>query len=255
MFFLPYKFLFSNAARFVWYKSLYFLDVFKIYLPLSLGNFVLFAPSAFTQKELNKSKSSILNDNKGKTGIYKWTKKQSGKSYIGSAIDLSKRLSNYFNPSYLKRETITNNSIIYKALLKYGYQCFTLENLEHCHVNILIEREQYYLDILKPEYNIAKHAGSVLGLKHTEASIEAIRKHKLGVPRTEPEKLTIANSSPNASSVVVTEIETGIVRYFSSIRSAANYIGTHHSYIAKCIKNNGIYAGSKYIIKPALASR
>lgn len=46
---------------FVWDKSLYFLDVFiSIYLPLSLGNFVLFAPSAFTQKELNQSKSSIF---------------------------------------------------------------------------------------------------------------------------------------------------------------------------------------------------
>lgn len=114
-----------------------------------------------------------------------------------------------------------------------------------------IEREQYHLDRLKPEYNIAKHAGYVLRLNRTEASIEAIRKHKLGVPRTEQEKLSIANSSPNASSVAVTEIETGIVRYFSSIRNAANYMGTHHSYIAKCIKNNGIYIGSKYIIKPA----
>jgi hypothetical protein len=73
-------------------------SICKIYLPLSLGNFVLFAPSAFTQKELNKCKSSISNYNKGKTGIYKWTNKQSGKSYIGSAIYLSKRLSNYFYP-------------------------------------------------------------------------------------------------------------------------------------------------------------
>ncbi|RYE13874.1 MAG: hypothetical protein EOP34_07825, partial [Rickettsiales bacterium] len=72
-----------------------------------------------------------------------------------------------------------------------------------------IEREQYHLDRLKPEYNIAKHAGYVLRLNRTEASIEAIRKHKLGVPRTEQEKLSIANSSPNASSVAVTEIETG----------------------------------------------
>ena len=143
LFNLIYKLLFSNAAHFVGDKSLYFLDVLICtYLPLYLGNFVLFAPSALTQKEFRGSKPTILNDNKGKTGIYKWTHKQSGKSYIGSAIDLSKRLSNYFNPSYLKRETITNNSIIYKALLKYGYSCFTLEILEYCPVNLLIEREQ-----------------------------------------------------------------------------------------------------------------
>ena len=78
----------------------------------------------------------------------------------------------------------------------------------------IYRKKLYYLDTLKPEYNIAKHAGFVLGLKHTEAFIEAIRKHKLGVLRTGEEKLSIANSSPSASSVAVTEIETGIVKYF-----------------------------------------
>jgi len=31
----------------------------------------------------------------------------------------------------------------------------------------LIEREQYYIDLLNPEYNILKIAGSRLGVKHT----------------------------------------------------------------------------------------
>jgi group I intron endonuclease len=33
-----------------------------------------------------------------------------------------------------------------------------------------LEREQYYLDKLKPEYNILKYAGSSFGYKHTEES-------------------------------------------------------------------------------------
>ena len=84
----------------MWDKSLCFLEVFIcIYLPLSLGNFVLFAHSAFTPKELNEFQPSTLNNNSRKTGSYKSTHKQSEKSYIGSDIDLSKRLSNYFNSS------------------------------------------------------------------------------------------------------------------------------------------------------------
>lgn len=66
-------------------------------------------------------KSTILSENKNKTGIYRWTNIKSGKSSIGSAIDLSKRFRNYYNISYLEREVLSKNSVIYKALLKYGY--------------------------------------------------------------------------------------------------------------------------------------
>ncbi len=42
--------------------------------------------------------------------------------------------------------------------------------MNNCEINVLIEREQYYLDLLKPEYNILKIAGSMLGFKHSEAT-------------------------------------------------------------------------------------
>jgi hypothetical protein len=34
----------------------------------------------------------------------------------------------------------------------------------------IIKREQYYLDLLEPEYNILKVAYSLQGYKHTEAT-------------------------------------------------------------------------------------
>jgi group I intron endonuclease len=58
--------------------------------------------------------------------------------------------------------------LIHKALLKYRYSSFSLEILEYCEPKKCIEREQYYLDLLKPEYNILKNAGSLLGFKHSE---------------------------------------------------------------------------------------
>ena len=56
---------------------------------------------------------------------------------------------------------------IYKAILKYGYSNFSLEILEYCEPNLLISREQYYIDLLEPEYNILKIAYSSLGFKHS----------------------------------------------------------------------------------------
>jgi group I intron endonuclease len=53
-----------------------------------------------------------------------------------------------------------NSSYIYRALLKFGYSNFSLEILEYCDPSYTIGREQYYMDLFKPEYNILKIAGS-----------------------------------------------------------------------------------------------
>lgn len=78
----------------------------------------------------DKEKESIVNENKGRTGIYRWVHIESGKSYVGSSVRLNIRFKQYFNYnhiSYPKR-----NMMIYKALLKYGYAEFRLEILEYC---------------------------------------------------------------------------------------------------------------------------
>lgn len=59
---------------------------------------------------------------------------------------------------------------ICKALLKYGYANFSLEILEYCDLEVLISREQFYLDTFNPEYNILKKAGNLLGFNHSEES-------------------------------------------------------------------------------------
>lgn len=49
-----------------------------------------------------------------------------------------------------------NDYTINKALLKYGYAKFSLEILEYCKPEDCIKKEQYYIDLLIPEYNILK---------------------------------------------------------------------------------------------------
>lgn len=78
----------------------------------------------------------------------------------------------YFDNNNLKNP---KGSIIYKALSKYGHNNFNLKILEYCSIKDLMIREQYYLDTIKPDYNILNFAGSSRGYRHTEASKELMR--------------------------------------------------------------------------------
>lgn len=106
-----------------------------------------------TYANADTNKSNIYEENRDKSGVYRWVNEINGKSYIGSSISLSKTFSIYYSLSSLKRET-NGSIIIYRALLKYGYSNFSIEILEYCEPSLLIQREHYYIDLLKPEYNI-----------------------------------------------------------------------------------------------------
>ncbi len=71
-----------------------------------------------------------------------------------------------------------HNTAIHNALLKYGYSNFTLDILEYCEGVDPIIREQYYLDLLKPEYNILEQAGSLLGFKHSEETLKYFKDNR-----------------------------------------------------------------------------
>ena len=72
-----------------------------------------------------------------------------------------------------------NHRPIHAALLKYGYENFNLEILEYCRADELIVREQYYLDLIKPEYNILTQAYSLLGYKHSPENIAKFKLKKI----------------------------------------------------------------------------
>lgn len=129
--------------------------------------------------DMESNKKRILEENKGKTGIYMITNTKTKDFYIGQSKNIYNRFLNYYNPAYLKRAP---NSIIGKAILKYGYSNFTLTILEYCDKANLTAREQYYLDNLKPVYNILKIAGAYsVDFSHTEETINQIRKSLKGV--------------------------------------------------------------------------
>jgi len=88
---------------------------------------LLFIVPIMIYDNADTDKSIILSDNKGKAGIYLWTHKLSGKKYIGSAIDLSKRIKYYFNTSELKRV----DNYICRAIISHTHSAFSLSILDH----------------------------------------------------------------------------------------------------------------------------
>ena len=75
------------------------------------------------------------------------------KKYIGKSSNLLDRLRKYNDTKFLKDN---RPSRINSALLKFGPDKFSLHIMEHCCPDKLSEREQYYIDNMKPQYNIRK---------------------------------------------------------------------------------------------------
>lgn len=186
--------------------------------------------SIYSNSWLNKS--SILTENNKKCGIYRWVCLISNKSYIGSSTNITKRLRRYYSLKYLNNKIIRDNSLIYRAILKYGYSNFNLEILEYCNKEDRINREQYYLDLLKPEYNICKTAGSMLGFKHSAKTLL---------------KFKYRNINTGYVTVVI-NIENNITNTYNSLRTAAKSLGVSHTTLIRYYNKNKLL-NNLYFIK------
>lgn len=111
-----------------------------------------------------------------KPGIYKITNIVNNKIYVGSAFNLSNRISCH---KYTLKNNKHKNKHLQSAYNLYGESNFLFEVIEVVeNLNILLDREQFYLDTLNPAdkkigYNIAKKAGNTAGIT---ASLETRNK-------------------------------------------------------------------------------
>lgn len=206
-------------------------------------------------------KVEIFKEIKGKVGIYRWVQKNLNKSYIGGSSNLTRRLANYYNYNYLVDPK--RNMTIHKALLKYGYSEFRLDILEYCSKEEVLAREQYYLDLLSPEYNILKTAGSSQGYKHTSETIEKFKERakskiysieekarasKLHTYRSEESKIMdvvriLEINKAKGQRIEVLNTLTNEMTYFDSIRQAAEKLGCAHVSILRILKNKNLLKG------------
>jgi len=107
-----------------------------------------------------------------KSGIYAIINEVNGKFYVGSAVNIRKRWTNHISDL---RKGIHRNKHLRRAWKKYGEESFKFRVLESVeNKEDLLGREQYWMDLLKPKYNILPTAGSSLGYKRTEESKQKV---------------------------------------------------------------------------------
>jgi group I intron endonuclease len=140
-----------------------------------LKNFQLFLTiELFTSSlHLEEILKITIEEIRKKSGIYGFICKTTGKLYVGSSINLSYRFSQHIKGS-------RSNILLQKAIKKYKLEDFIFIVFEYCDPKDLLFREQYYLNCLKPQYNINPTAGSWLGAKHSTETIANMSLAKTG---------------------------------------------------------------------------
>lgn len=117
-----------------------------------------------------------------KTGVYEILNTITNERYIGSASRVGK--SNSLSGFYVrfdKHKLLLKNNKHYNIHLqrsynKYGENNFNFNVLSICPPEYCIKLEQWFLDNLKPEYNIRKIADSNKGIKFTAEHKEKLSK-------------------------------------------------------------------------------
>jgi hypothetical protein len=137
-----------------------------------------------------------------------------------------------------------------RAPLKYGFSNFSLEILEYCNLENLLKREQFYLDTLKPEYNIVDKAGLTFGYKHSEESIKKMRDFILSNEVMAKKKLATKNASLARSiSILAKNIKTGEKLEFKSMSEAANFLGVTRAAVSQALLYKRILKKTYFITK------
>ena len=89
-------------------------------------------------------------------GIYKITNTATGDFYIGSSKNVKKRWTEHKRKSMWKQNP---NKQLYQDMQKYGVDKFEFEVLEEAEIEELKEKEQQFIETLKPTYNSCNAKG------------------------------------------------------------------------------------------------
>lgn len=126
--------------------------------------------------------STVGTKKTGRAGIYMMACLVSGRFYIGSSAHLRARFSEH--ASELKGGDHPNRHL-QNAWSKYGKDQFVFTVLEYCSPEMLLIREQWYLDEWRPYdktigYNNAPEAASNRGVRHSEETKQKIGQRNRG---------------------------------------------------------------------------
>lgn len=108
------------------------------------------------------------------SGVYCITCNLTGKKYVGSSINLNRRIKEH-----------KNRNINFKKFKGQLHENYTVEILEQCTISNLLIRERFYIDLLKTAYPLGFNKKCPISKKFLNDSINSdinpkkvVRRHK-----------------------------------------------------------------------------
>ena len=218
---------------------------------------------------LKDDRLQILINEKEKSGVYCLINHINGHAYVGSSINLSSRMKNYLNNTFLNSKQNINMPIV-SALLKYNQSNFTLLIMEYVEPESLAIRETFYITLLIPYYNVLKQGYSSSGYKHTEETKDLLSKLAKNRTHSDKTKSLIAraltgenNPFYNKSHSLETKVRMieanssypvyvynsfkKLLVIFPSVDTLAKLIKSNHPTLVDVIKHQTIFRGEWYL--------
>lgn len=126
-------------------------------------------------------------------GIYQIRNIIDGKFYIGSSADIVKRWNEHRNRLNKSQH---HSQYLQNAWNKYGKENFVFEIVEKAgDKDLLLDREQHYIDTKRPQYNISRIAGSPLGVRRSSQTKEKLSKINKGKKLSEETKKKLSKAN------------------------------------------------------------
>jgi group I intron endonuclease len=148
-----------------------------------------------------------------KSGIYRIVNLKNGKFYIGSTNNLYRRKKDHFT---LLKKGKNHCKILQRAYDKYGELNFVFEVLAYCPKEYLFKLEQWFVDNLKPQYNVCLLDVSVpVGLNHQKYS------DKSKYSKLAKERLKQNSNFGWKSQSIESFDENGIIKRYNSLKEFA----------------------------------
>jgi len=145
-----------------------------------------------------------------RTGIYIIVSKiKPERVYIGSAVDIAKRWNSHLCTISANKH---RSPMLQNHVNKYGIEDLEFSVLEQCEISMLLIREQYYIDTLKPFFNTLKIAGSPIGHKHSEETKSKMGLSHIGYIVSEEVRKKISKSHKGQKASAETKLKMSISR-------------------------------------------
>lgn len=157
-----------------------------------------------------------------KSGIYCIINLLNQKKYIGSSINVGTRLAKHIS---ILRGNYHFNSHLQNAYNKYGESNFSIYLLE-LDINNLTEKEQFYIDLIRPDYNITTQ------VIRNVPSVNSRNKHSATKKKLFEDGLLKVNC---AKQVTKYSLDGELIATYSSIRKAALANNIHNDSVQRCI--------------------